>query len=255
MKPRAMPRVGRLSLLPFMILVVCQVPPPAAQGTDLDGLLRPSAKQKIRQATRELAARMFSSPGSVDIYSAGVSVVKGHFQNVSGQDLDATLYLVLLSLYESLQQDLEQQVTDVQKSNRVKRERLSYKDALNAQLTLLRNNRKGTPPSSRAPAAAAAIARPIRSSPELTQTRLLGIKYAKVPPLPPQPDPRQLSVSELEEGIRAADAAVSLLDEVLRVNQRTLDDASQKRQQVAETRDRLMKATGDRLKSVAQSLR
>jgi hypothetical protein len=239
----------------LVFLAVCQVAPALAQPSDVEALLRPSAKQKIDAAARELATRIFSSSTTVDLYSAGVSVVRGRFQNVSNLDVESAFCLVMLTLYESLQQDLEQQVSDIQKSNDAKRQWVSYNDALNSRLTFLQNTQKEASPSSRAPGSAASVARPMRTSPELTRTRRLGIRYAKVPPLPPQPNPRQLSASELREEIRTADAAIRLLDEVLRIDQRALDDASRKKQQVIETRDRLLAATRDKLRSVAQNLR
>ena len=134
----------------------------------------------------------------------------------------------------------DQQVSDIQKSNDQKRQWVAYEDALNGRLTFVRNIQKGTSPSSRAPGTAASVARPNRTSPELTQTRLLGIKRAEVPPLPPQPDPQRLSTCELEEGIRTADAVIRILDEVLRINRRALDDVSRVKERRIEVKDRLL---------------
>ena len=93
-------------VIPLVLLAVCQVAPALAQRINLGALLRPSAQQKIQEAALKLATRVFSSPGSVSLYSAGVPVVKGRFKDVRNPDVEPVFCLVMLTLYESLQQDL-----------------------------------------------------------------------------------------------------------------------------------------------------
>jgi hypothetical protein len=218
---------------------------------DLTDLVRPSAKLKIIRAANELGKRSSSSSGRPDLRAIAASVVEREFPGLAGVGFEGALMLVMLSRLESLQADLESQVSDLQQRNQQRTAFGAYLEGLERENIFRQGKSKGAPPASPTPAPSAKTG---GSSTGLDQTRDGGDKNARTPILHPK-DPRRLSASELAEEILSAQAGLRALDQSIRADDRTLRVVRQQERQLVEGIDRIQKAQGDRLRSAIRDLR
>jgi hypothetical protein len=225
------------------------------QMGSLASLLQPSAKQKVSQAVRALEDKIFSSNKYVDCYASSVSAVKSQFGDLSSQDIDALVSLVMFEVWKSEEEALREIMDEMHKMNQAKEKQREYIESLKKQKASykdkLRESREkaGTPQLTQQRLAMAKISR------EMATTRRLNIKYTKTPRLPPPKDVRQMSASQLEEEIRNAEENMNSLGDMSQLQQLELQDKLQKEQQFIQTISNIMKNQSDTLKSIIQNLK
>jgi hypothetical protein len=225
------------------------------QMGSLVSLLQPSAKQKFLQAVRVVEDKIISSSGKVDTYASSVSAVKSQFGDLSSQDIDVLVSLVMFEVWKSEEEALREIMDEMHKMNQAKEKQRDYMESLKKQKALYKDKLRESRDKAIAPQSTQIRPAMARISREMATTRRLNIKYTKTPTLPPLKDVRQMSASQLEEEIQSAEANLNSMGDMSQLQQLQLQDAMQKQQQVIQTISNIMKNQHDTLKSIIQNLK
>jgi len=225
------------------------------QMGSLVSLLQPSAKQKVSQAARVLEDKIFSSTRKVDFYASSVSAIKSQFGDLSSQDIDALVSLVMFEVMKSEEEALKEIMDEMHKMNQAKEKQREYIESLKKQKASYKDKLKESREKANTPQLTQNRPAMAKISREMAATRRLNIKYTKTPKLPPPKDVRQMSASQLEEEIRNAEANMNSIGDMSTLQQLELQDTLQKEQQFIQTISNIMKMQQDTMKSIIQNLK
>ena len=103
------------------------------QMESLVSLLQPSAKKKVFRAARVLEDKIFSSTRKIDFYAPSVSAIKNQFRDLSSQEIDALVSLVMFELWKSEEEALKEIVDEMHKMNQLKEKQREYIESLKKQ--------------------------------------------------------------------------------------------------------------------------
>ena len=214
--------------------------------------LQPSVRQRVIQSAQALEDKIFSPGSRVDVYAASVSSIKRQFRGLSSQDIDALAAMVMFELWQSDEEALKEITDEMHKMNQEKEKQRDYINSLKKQKAAMKENLKEKSIALHSAQTRAVVP---KVSQVTARTRRLNIKYAKTPIMPAFKDPRRMTVSELENEIRAAEDNQKAIEDMSQLDQLALQDTLQKEEAIIQTISDIARQQEDTLKGIIENIR
>jgi hypothetical protein len=214
--------------------------------------LQPSARQKVMQAARQLEPQIFSSSGKVDVYGMSVSGIRNQFGNLSSQDIDALVAMVMFEMMKSEEEALKEIADEMNKMNQQKKQQREHIENMKKQRASMKEAMKER---AAAPQAAQTRVPPAKIARVPATTNRLNIKYFKAPVLPAFKDTRRMSASELDNEIQKAQDALDSMGDMTELDQLRLHEITQAREQLIQTISNILKQQHDATENIISNIK